>query len=113
MSARNVKKKAETAAKTAAVETKAAPVVETPVSEAPAAAEKKAAPKRACKKVSMELQFNGKSIDAASLEGLAVADWMEKTQNAKVAAKNINLYVKPEESALYYVIEGTDGKVEL
>ena len=112
MSARNVKKKAETAAKTAAVETKAAPVVETPVSEAPAA-EKKAAPKRACKKVSMELQFNGKSIDAASLEGLAVADWMEKTQNAKVAAKNINLYVKPEESALYYVIEGTDGKVEL
>lgn len=112
MSARNVKKKAETVAKTATVEAKAAPVVETPVSEAPAA-EKKAAPKRACKKVSMELQFNGKSIDAASLEGLAVADWMEKTQNAKVAAKNINLYVKPEESALYYVIEGTDGKVEL
>ena len=77
------------------------------------AAEAKPAAKRACKKVSMELQYGDKCIDIASLEGKAVADWAEATGNAKTAAKSINLYVKPEENTLYYVIEGDTGMVEL
>lgn len=100
------KKKVEAAVETKAVETKAA-------SAAKKTAEKKAAPKRACKKVSVELQYGEKKIDMASLEGMAVAAWAEATGNAKTAAKSINLYVKPEESMLYYVIEGTEGSVEL
>ena len=77
------------------------------------AAEAKPAAKRACKKVTMELQYGEKCVDIASLEGKAVAAWAEATGNAKTAAKSINLYVKPEENKLYYVIEGETGSVEL
>ena len=76
-------------------------------------AEKKAAPKRVCKKVNIELQYGEKTIDVSGLEGKAVAAWAEATGNAKTAAKAINLYVKPEDNMLYYVIEGTEGSVEL
>ncbi len=114
------KKKTTTtaAAKTAeakATETKAVEVkaTETKTAAKAAPAEKKAAPKRACKKVSIELQYGEKAIDVSALEGMAVAAWAEATGNAKTAAKAINLYVKPEENALYYVIEGESGKVEL
>ncbi len=96
---------------TATAETKAVEVKATETKAAPA--EKKAAPKRVCKKVSIELQYGEKSIDMSALEGMAVAAWAEATGNAKTAAKAINLYVKPEENALYYVIEGEAGKVEL
>lgn len=99
------------AAETKAVETKATETKAAPVKAAPA--EKKAAPKRACKKVSIELQYGDKAIDVASLEGKAVDAWAEATGKSKTAAKAINLYVKPEENALYYVIEGESGKVEL
>ncbi len=91
--------------------------VETKVADKKAAekkpAEKKAAPKRVCKKVNIELQYGEKTIDVAGLEGKAVAAWAEATGNAKTAAKAINLYVKPEDNMLYYVIEGTEGSVEL
>ena len=112
------KKTVAAASETKTVETKSAPTVE--VKAAPTAekksvpvAEKKPAAKRACKKVSIELQFGEKCIDVASLEGMAVAEWAEATGKAKTALKNINLYVKPEENMLYYVIEGESGKVEL
>ncbi len=105
------KKKTTTTAAVKTAETKA---VETKATETKAApAEKKAAPKRACKKVSIELQYGEKAIDVSALEGMAVAAWAEATGNAKTAAKAINLYVKPEENALYYVIEGEAGKIEL
>ncbi|MGN0630490.1 MAG: DUF6465 family protein [Ruminococcus sp.] len=77
------------------------------------AAEVKPAAKRACKKVTMELQYGDKCIDISTLENKAVAAWAEVTGNAKTAAKSINLYVKPEENTLYYVIEGDTGMVEL
>ena len=100
-----VTEKAETAVK--AAETKTAPKV------APKAAETKPAAKKACKKVSIELQYDDKCVDITSLESKAVAAWAEATGNAKTAAKSINLYVKPAEDTLYYVIEGDAGKVEL
>lgn len=86
---------------------------ETVKTETAKAAEAKPAAKRACKKVTMELQYGDKCIDIASLEGKAVDAWAEATGNAKTAAKAINLYVKPEENTLYYVIEGETGMVEL
>ncbi len=93
---------------------KTAAAVETKTVEAKApVVEKKAAPKRVCKKVSVELQYGEKKIDMTALEGMAVAAWAEATGNAKTAAKSINLYVKPEENMLYYVIEDTKGSVEL
>ncbi|MGN0585431.1 MAG: DUF6465 family protein [Ruminococcus sp.] len=99
-----VTEKAETAVKAAA---------KTAAKAAPKAAETKPAAKKASKKVSIELQYADKCVDVASLESKAVAAWAEATGNAKTAAKNINLYVKPEEDTLYYVIEGETGMVEL
>lgn len=92
---------------TKVTDTKSAPVSTT------TATETKAAPKRVCKKVSMELQYADKCIDVTSLESKAVTAWAEATGNAKTAAKTINLYVKPEENKLYYVIEGETGEIEL
>ncbi|MDE6020759.1 MAG: hypothetical protein K2H01_07185 [Ruminococcus sp.] len=77
------------------------------------AAETKTAAKRVSKKVNIELQYADKSVDVASLESKAVAAWAEATGNTKAAAKTINLYVKPEENMLYYVIEGEAGMLEL
>ena len=94
----------KTVAADKAVETKA-------VEKKPA--EKKTAAKRVCKKVNIELQYGEKTIDVAGLESKAVAAWAEATGNAKTAAKAINLYIKPEDNMLYYVIEDTEGSVEL
>lgn len=119
------RKKTTAAAKTAAAKTaekaavkeeavKAQAVKEETVKAAETKTEEaKPAAKRACKKVTMELQYGEKCVDIASLEGKAVAAWAEATGNAKTAAKSINLYVKPEENKLYYVIEGEAGSVEL
>ena len=39
------------------------------------------------------------------MEALAVAAWMEQTGGLKKDAKDIQLYAKPEDSMLYYVIK--------
>lgn len=74
---------------------------------------KAAAPKKAAKKVSIELQYADKCFDITSIETKAVAAWAAETGKTKTSAKDINIYVKPEECTAYYVIEGTAGKVEL
>lgn len=108
-----VTEKAETAVKAAETKTAAKTSAKAAPKAAAKTAETKPAAKKACKKVSIELQYADKCVDIASLEGKAVAAWAEATGNAKTAAKSINLYVKPEEETLYYVIEGDTGKVEL
>jgi len=60
------------------------------------------------KKVVFTLQFAGKELTVAEMEALAVAAWMEQT-----GAKDIQLYAKPEDSMLYYVINGESGSVAL
>ena len=47
------------------------------------------------------------------MEALAVAAWMEQTGGLKKDAKDIQLYAKPEDSMLYYVINGESGSVAL
>ncbi len=107
----------ETATKATQVKAAAVGAKETDVKAAPVTAEKaaetKAAAKRVSKKVSIELQYADKCVDVTSLEGKAVTAWAEATGNAKTAAKSINLYVKPEENKLYYVIEGEAGEIDL
>lgn len=95
-----------------AVGAKAEEVKDTIVKEVKAV-ETKTAAKRTCKKVNIELQYADKCVDISSLEGKAVAAWAESTGNAKTSAKNINIYVKPEENMVYYVIEGENGSIEL
>lgn len=65
------------------------------------------------KKMVFTLQFAGKELTMTEMETLAVAAWMEQTGGLKKDAKDIQLYAKPEDSTLYYVINGESGSVAL
>lgn len=128
--------KAETAVKAETVKTE---VKETPKAEAPKAevkaeavkteapkAEKKeegkAAPKKRGPKPKAEkkeavqnvyVQFAGKEILTADLAAQVTEKWVALGHRAS-SIKELNLYVKPEDNAAYYVINGKEsGKIEL
>ena len=85
-----------------------------PMTEAEKAA---AAKKRAEEKAKAEnlspvllLQYQGTEIDTAALIEAAKADF--KAQHKRTLITDLKLYLKPEERAAYYVINGdNDGKV--
>lgn len=133
--------KAETAVKAETVKTevKEAPKAEAVKAEAPKAevkaeavkteapkAEKKeegkAAPKKRGPKPKAEkkeavqnvyVQFMGKEILTADLVAQVTEKWVALGHRAS-SIKELNLYVKPEDSAAYYVINGKEsGKLEL
>lgn len=57
-------------------------------------------------------EYGDKQVDAASLAELAKASYKEN--GGKATVKSLELYVKAEDNALYYVVNGKDsGKVEL
>ena len=93
--------------------------------EAPKAekkAEVKAAPKKRGPKPKAEkkeavqnvyVQFAGKEILTADLAAQVTEKWVALGHRAS-SIKELNLYVKPEDSAAYYVINGKEsGKLEL
>ena len=98
------------------------------VKEAPKAekkAEVKAAPKKRGPKPKTEktekkeavqnvyVQFAGKEILTADLVAQVTEKWVALGHRAS-SIKELNLYVKPEDSAAYYVINGKEsGKIEL
>lgn len=72
---------------------------------------KKTAAKTEVKKENIILQFAGKEIEMDSVIASAKADFKA---NNKGCVRSLNVYVKPEENAAYYVVNGkTTGKVEL
>lgn len=76
---------------------------------------KPAAKKTAAKKSSVEskvyIQFFGKQVTANDVVALCEADYKS---NNKAAVKSIEVYVKPEDNAAYYVVNGKiEGKVSL
>ena len=130
-------KAAKTAAKaietkkdtTKKLETKAAVLVDTPETEekaavkksvkAPAKAEKKAPVKKAASKkaelkTEMFLQFAGKEYTDKEIFDKIKYVWSKVLKNKVGDMKDVKIYLKPEESAAYYVINGdTTGKVDL
>ena len=106
----------KTEAKAAPKAEKKAPAKKTAAAKKPAAkkapAKKPAAKKApAAKKEVVVLQFAGKDVDVAAVVEAAKADYKA---NNKAAVKTINVYVKPEDNAAYYVVNGdVEGKVEL
>ena len=123
-------KTAETV-KTVKTETAAPAVkaeVKETVKEAPKAekkAEVKAAPKKRGPKPKTEktekkeavqnvyVQYAGKEILTADLVAQVTEKWVALGHRAS-SIKELNLYVKPEDSAAYYVINGKEsGKIEL
>lgn len=83
-----------------------------------ATAEKKttaAVPKttRTRKTVSISLQYDGAEWSTDVLTERAVVAWAAEHSQKKTAAKDIKLYVKPEENTVYYVINGDSGSFTL
>lgn len=111
------------------LETKAAVLVDAPETEekapakkaakAPAKAEKKAPAKKAAAKkaelkTEMFLQFAGKEYTDKEIFDKIKYVWSKVLKNKVGDMKEVKIYLKPEESAAYYVINGdTTGKVEL
>ncbi len=84
--------------------------VEAPVKEATKEV-KKAAPKKEVK-TTLFVQYFGKEVAEKDMIASVKKAWT-KAGNKVGDIKTITLYVKPEESAVYYVINGTEtGKVE-
>ena len=80
---------------------KAAPAKKaTPAKKAPA---KKAAAKVAEPKAAVNFQFDGKSYTNADLIASAKDVWQYELEKKPEELKTIELYVKPEDSAAYYV----------
>ncbi len=104
---------AKTAASKPAVKEEAkAPAKKAPAKKAPA--KKPAAKKTAAKtaeKCEVKVQCLGKEYDVAAVTEACKADFKAKN---KGAVKSISVYIKPEESAAYYVVNGdASDKVEL
>ena len=110
------------------LETKAAVLVNTPEKKAEEKAVKKApvkkttAKKPAVKKTvkkaevktEMFLQFAGKEFTEKELFQKVKDVWTKELKNKVGDMKDVKIYLKPEESAAYYVVNGdTTGKVDL
>lgn len=106
---------------------KTAPVKEAAVKEEKAVAPKKAAPKAAAKTTTAKtaktakeaasqnvyIQFAGKEVKAEELVEQVKALWTAEGHRAS-SIKSLEVYVKPEDMAAYYVINGKEnGKIEL
>lgn len=74
-----------------------------------------AAPKatRVRKTVSVSLQYGGMEWTTDVLTERAIVAWAAEHSQKKTAAKDIKLYVKPEENMVYYVINGDSGSFTL
>ncbi len=94
-------------------EAKKAPAKKEPAKKAPA---KKATPVKAAKaeiKTSLYVQFAGNEVTEADIIDKVKAAYVAEGHKES-AIKEINLYVKPEEYAVYYVInDKAIGKVNL
>lgn len=94
-------------------EAKKAPAKKEPVKKAPA---KKATPVKAAKaeiKTALYVQFAGNEVTEADIIDKVKAAYVAEGHKES-AIKEINLYVKPEEYAVYYVInDKAIGKVNL
>ncbi len=53
-------------------------------------------------------QYEGTSVVCADLADRVKAAWAERTGEAASAIKSLDLYVKPEDGKVYYVINGKD-----
>ena len=113
--------KAENPVQAKAEAAKAEPVKAEPVKKT--AAKKETAKKTTAKKTvkaekpavtqNIYVQFAGKEIPTADLVAKATEEWVALGHRAS-SIKSLDLYVKPEDMAAYYVINGKEsGKIAL
>ena len=106
------------------LETKAAVLVDTPEVQAEEVKEtvKKAARKTTAAKTTKKaelkteffLQFSGKEYTEKEILKKVKDVWTKDLKNKVGDMKDVKIYLKPEESAAYYVVNGdTTGKIDL
>ncbi len=87
---------------------KAAPAKKEAAKKAPA--EKKAPAKKAvAKKEAIYVQFAGKSYSNDELLKIAKDVWVYDMGQKAADMKSVEIYVKPEESMAYFVVNGTEN----
>lgn len=101
-----VEAKAEKAVEKKAEVKKAAEKKETAKKAAPA---KKAAEKKTDVKISLSVQFDGKSYTTDDLVKIAKDVWKYDLKQKAADFKSVDLYVKPEEGMAYYVVNGKEA----
>ena len=80
--------------------------------EAPAkkeVAKKEAPAKKAAKKEAIYVQFAGKSYSNEELLKIAKDVWVYDMGQKAADMKSVEIYVKPEESMAYFVVNGTEN----
>lgn len=98
--------------KEAEVKEAAVEIVE--VKEEKKAPAKKAAPKKTAVKEEVVLQFAGKEVNTADIMKNVKDIWTKVLKNKVGDMKSVSIYLKPEECAAYYVVNGdVTGKIEL
>ena len=111
------RKKAETKAaaveKVVEVKPEEEKQVKKPAEKKPAE-KKPAAKKTTVLKENIVLQFAGKELETNSIMKQVKTYWTKELKNKVGDMKTVTLYLKPEESKAYFVINGdTTGSVEL
>ena len=110
------KKAAEATAKKAAAKTTAAKTTETKTTAAKTTAAKKTTTRTAAAKTkkaaavkeNISIQFAGKDYTTEQLVKIAKDVWEFDLKKDPADFKEVQLYVKPEEAKVYYVINGTE-----
>ena len=110
---KSTKEEAKVVKTAAKAEKKASPKAEKPAAKKTTT--KKAAAKSAAKPVAKKevvaVQFAGKEYNVDAVVEAAKADFKA---NNKGSLRSINVYIKPEDDAAYYVVNGkVQGKVDL
>lgn len=107
--------KKTTAKTTKAAKTAEEPKVEEPKTEEPKAKAKKApvAAKKAVEKCTLHIQYGGKAYSQEDLEKIAKDVWKYDLKRKAGELESIELYVKPEENKVYYVMNGESGSFDI
>lgn len=92
---------------------KAAPVKKAPAKKAPAkkVAKKPAAAKKEALVENFYVQYAGKDLEKENIIERCKLSYKEAGN--KAAVKSMDIYVKPEENKVYYVINGVAGSIEI
>ena len=109
-------KKTETKAVSKKTETKAAEkkaVAKTETKKPAKTTVKKVSAKKtkAKKERNIFVQYSGMEFDTAAIEEAVKADYI--TKNKKKTFSSVNIYIKPEDMKVYYVIDGIIGDIAL
>lgn len=105
-------KREKTTAKKAEAKAKIEAKAETKVQDEPVKTEAKTGGTKTSS-IQVTYQFGGREITEKTLITAVKEIWMEKGNKIK-DIQSLNIYMKPEEMAAYYVINDTEtGKIEL